>query len=323
MNKYFIVSDIHSFYDQLKESLSSAGFKKSEKDHILVICGDVFDRGNQTVEVYNYIKSIPKKRRVLVKGNHESLFLELLNKDFPDSYDYSNGTVRTFCNIAGVDEKLLSLIEQKRDLYRSGKPINSEQIRLQMHAIWSAIKDKVAESEITKWIQSDEWKDYYEVNNYIFTHSFIPLRVKDIEETKWIKSYPTYKVLPELLEAVPDWRNSASSIEWEDARWGCPWRQFKGGLFDSEIANNKILVCGHWHSSDFHQVFENGSQYDFSIYFGQNLIALDGCTAASGHTNVLVIDEESGKCYNEKLEELSVKTSKPKKVIKTVPADSI
>ena len=43
--KYFIVSDIHSFYVELKSALDKAGFNKRNKDHTLIVCGDIFDRG--------------------------------------------------------------------------------------------------------------------------------------------------------------------------------------------------------------------------------------------------------------------------------------
>ena len=84
MKKYFIVSDIHSFYDELATGLTLSGFEYNNPDHILVVCGDVFDRGEQTLEVYDFLSSLPKKRCILIKGNHESLYLKLLNKKYPD-----------------------------------------------------------------------------------------------------------------------------------------------------------------------------------------------------------------------------------------------
>lgn len=102
--KYFVTSDIHSFFDEFKSAIDVAGFKPRNKDHTLIVCGDIFDRGQKTVEVFNYLKKIPRKRRILVRGNHEDLFEELLEKSFPDKHDFSNGTVRTFCAIANVKE---------------------------------------------------------------------------------------------------------------------------------------------------------------------------------------------------------------------------
>ena len=93
--KYFVVSDIHSFCSELKYSLRQVGFNKRNKNHILIVCGDVFDRGDETIEVYKYLKSIPKKRCILIRGNHESLYKELFQDvDFKPLSYYSMKTVK-------------------------------------------------------------------------------------------------------------------------------------------------------------------------------------------------------------------------------------
>ena len=44
--KFFVVSDIHGFYNELIKAVSSAGFDKNNKNHTLIICGDLFDYSN-------------------------------------------------------------------------------------------------------------------------------------------------------------------------------------------------------------------------------------------------------------------------------------
>ena len=56
--KYFITSDIHSFYDEFIEALNKAGYDKNNKDHILIICGDIFDRGTKPLEIYEFLKNM-------------------------------------------------------------------------------------------------------------------------------------------------------------------------------------------------------------------------------------------------------------------------
>ena len=99
---YFIISDIHSFADEMICSLEKAGFDKTNKDHILIVNGDVYDRGFRSLKTYHYIKSIPKARRILITGNHDTLLKQCLEKDYPEQHDFSNGTVRTICELAGV-----------------------------------------------------------------------------------------------------------------------------------------------------------------------------------------------------------------------------
>ena len=71
--KYFVVSDIHSFFDEFKKAIDKAGFDPKDENHTLVICGDLFDRGRQPIELIRYLNhEVPRK--ILIRGNHEDLF---------------------------------------------------------------------------------------------------------------------------------------------------------------------------------------------------------------------------------------------------------
>lgn len=287
--RYFVTSDIHSFYTPLKKALKTAKFDTNNPEHVLVICGDVFDRGEETMEVFNFLKSIPEDRLILIRGNHEDLFEELLKSDFPHSHDFSNGTVRTFCAIAGIDEEQLTVG------YWLTRVDDFEEAYEMRYNVWTRIVEEVKKSEVYQWLCSDKWVNYFELGNHILVHSFIPLNIA--EDNRGIifgkhtkAAYQTY------CSYMDNWRN-ATDEDWYFARWGCPYLLFNAELFNPEIANNKVLVCGHWHTSDFHDFYEpNSSGENFDIYYGKNLIALDACTAYSGKTNVLII--EDGICYN-------------------------
>lgn len=93
MSKFFVISDIHGFYDQMIEALNEAGFDKDNPDHVLVSLGDNFDRGSCNTKVLIFLKSI--KNKVLVKGNHETLLVECCKRGFPLQHDFGNGTVKT------------------------------------------------------------------------------------------------------------------------------------------------------------------------------------------------------------------------------------
>lgn len=260
--QYFVTSDVHSFYSPLKEELDNQGFDINNKRHKLIVCGDLFDRGEETLEVYNFIKSIPKNRRILIRGNHEYLLKECLEKKFPSDYDYHNGTVKTICAFANVEYNELIFL-----------PFEKEEKKLRR---WKQITSKPIFKKLIKWVfDSNEWVDYYEYKNYIFVHSFIPLN--SIEKMSGFSK-----------EYNPNWR-IASREDFEAASWGCPFIQFAEGYFNEEIKNNKILVCGHWHCKDFHRYFE-GVEDNWDIYKGKNLIALDKCTVLTKKTNVLVIE---------------------------------
>ena len=78
--KYFVVSDVHSFYDEMVAALTSVGFDYNNPDHILVSCGDLLDRGNKTLETLKYVNGLPKERKILIRGNHEDLLTECIKR---------------------------------------------------------------------------------------------------------------------------------------------------------------------------------------------------------------------------------------------------
>ena len=142
--KIFAVSDIHSFYTPMKEALDKAGFESGNEQQLLVACGDCFDRGNESQQVLDYLMNVPNK--VLVKGNHESLFEEFCQRRYPMSHDLSNGTAKTIMDLApeakNWDVACMVAIEKMKPLL-------------------------------------DQMVDYYETENYIFVHSFVALKCND------------------------------------------------------------------------------------------------------------------------------------------------
>lgn len=284
--KYFVVSDIHSHYKELSEALNMSGYDINNENHTLIVLGDVFDRGCETKKVYKFLKSIPEDRLILIKGNHEELYLELLEKDFPDRSDFSNGTVKAFCEIAGFKRNRLDHFS----------------VLAEASVNWNAIKEKVKRSQITKWIKSDKWLDFYEVGNFILTHSFIPC-VNNSGRFNYNQATWEYK---EFWHYNPNWRTVAPEEVWSEARWGCPYKQYDAGLFEEEIKKGKTLVCGHWKCSDFHEHYYPWKDIDDAddIFYSKHLIALDATTILSKQVNVLVIDENF-KCYNQYGKELN------------------
>ena len=67
MKKYFVVSDIHSFYKPFINELTRKDFDACNNEHVLILCGDLFDRGSESLKLYEFIKT-PKERRILIRG---------------------------------------------------------------------------------------------------------------------------------------------------------------------------------------------------------------------------------------------------------------
>lgn len=142
--KLFVVSDIHGYADLLKKSLSDAGYDSSNKDHLLVCCGDLFDRGTQNLEVLKFFESIDRK--VVVKGNHEERLQETIDTGCLDEHDYTNGTVNTIQEFFGK----YSVFNDKVDF--SGK---------------TSMVNRISEFV-------GEMRDYFETEHYIFLHGWLP-----------------------------------------------------------------------------------------------------------------------------------------------------
>lgn len=262
--KYFCISDIHSYYESMIKALNAAGYDKNNKDHILVVLGDIFDRGPDSIKVYSYIQSIPRERRILIRGNHELLLKEACERKQFLSHDVSNGTINTVAQFIRADLRLgyfnnYIFVKQEREL------TNDEIFR--SFNTWNIID----------WIMSDEWVNYYEIKDYILVHCWLPVKKFDDESM--------YNPFDRKFKYRKDWRE-ATQEEWNDAMWGCPWYMYKMKLYPKD----KTIICGHWHVSDFYKNIDGKQDKCYNTYINKNIVGLDACTALTNKCNVFVID---------------------------------
>lgn len=143
--KLFVTSDIHGNFKALQKGLQEVGYDMDNPDHIFVSLGDNFDRGADNVAVYNFLRSIPAHKRVLIRGNHEEFLLWLIQRGRPLQYDYYNHTVDTVY-----------------DLAQSVRPTDLDHI-----------VDVAKETGIHRWI-NEEMGWFAETPSYIFVHGSVP-----------------------------------------------------------------------------------------------------------------------------------------------------
>ena len=147
MKKYFICSDIHSNYDEWMTALNKAGFSLDNEEHILINCGDLFDRGEKPSQCLDFICDlIDKNRAICIKGNHEVLMEMAVKAQHFNIYDEKNGTIKTFDN----------MYENKAGLQNDADLINK---------VWN-------DPRIQKYFSKLLW--YYETEKYVFVHAWIP-----------------------------------------------------------------------------------------------------------------------------------------------------
>lgn len=260
--KYYVVSDVHGFYDEFRIALATQGYFSDTEPHKLILCGDIYDRGKQVAELQNFILDLMEKDEViLIRGNHEDLMLDLLDEwdmcSYKDDINISNGTVCTALQL--TDFTLLDL------------KANPDEIKTKLSQ----------DLFITKIIPN--MVDYYETENYIFVHGWIPCTpiVYARQKGRFVYKYIYNE----------NWRE-ADETEWDKARWINGMEAAHCGVTEP----NKTIVCGHWHCSFGHSNYEgNGGEFDndsdFSPYFADGIIAIDACTAFSDRVNCIVIED--------------------------------
>lgn len=192
MKTYYITSDIHSFYSELRKALTKKGFKVNNKNHILIICGDAFDRGLEAKELLKFLLKLKKQNRLIyIKGNHEWLMEDLLddlkNNTSISYYHYTNGTLGTLSQLCNIN-----IYDLLSGFY------NYNKIMLDMKDYFKLVKDS---------------KFYYEIDDYIFVHGWIPhIRhyedLKDVHEDEWKRA----SWLNGMLEWNNGWRFNGKTI---------------------------------------------------------------------------------------------------------------
>jgi serine/threonine protein phosphatase 1 len=144
--KLFVVSDIHGHYTLLRKALAEAGFDEENPEHIFLCCGDLFDRGTENRQVYDYIRNL--KHKILVRGNHDERLAEVLTQEQTEPRDMRNGMENTLTDFFGryaVDEFGRVRLSGKMEL---------------AHRLRRFVEDML---------------DYFETEHYVFVHGWLPL----------------------------------------------------------------------------------------------------------------------------------------------------
>lgn len=261
--KYYVVSDVHGYYNLMKKALKDAGFFDEKEPCKLIVCGDMLDRGKEAVQMVDFMLKLKKEGRLIyIRGNHEDLLMqclqEIASKGVHEiasgmSKHYKNGTWDTLLQLSCMDVM---------EAYNNA----------------AELIGRVRRSPYYKELLPS-CVDYYETDNYIFTHGWIPCHCDDYRVTNGCKYNP-------------NWRK-ASVTAWKMARcfngidMACRYKMTE---------KNKTIVCGHWHTSYGHSKIEKRGKEldknaDFSPFKAKGILAIDGCTAYSGIVNCVVIEE--------------------------------
>lgn len=169
--KYYVVSDIHGFYSIFRKALEKSGYFSEAQPHKLILLGDLFDRGAEAKDLQSFILDLLEKDEVvLIRGNHEDLFEQLVTKDggLPYSHHLHNGTYDTALQLTGLD-MAFAQYEPKR-FASAGR----------------------STPYFTKIIPAA--RNWFETERFVFVHGWIPCIFK----------------AGRYYEFDPDWRNATA-----------------------------------------------------------------------------------------------------------------
>lgn len=253
MKKIFAISDIHGHFKEMLEALNESGFDIDNENHLLIVCGDSFDRGCENVSVYKYLKHLTSiNRAIVLKGNHDNFLISFFENDQP-YYNYFN------YNNNGMCETIADFMEETRpfEIYCL---LTRQEYSWDSWNKWVDITKKCVQKEYPELI---EWlkglPNYYETENYIFTHASLDLKCDNWREPK---------------------------KPWEELH-------FDNGNFIKKLNNTlKTIVLGHFDTGDLREMHHLGSVDDHSILKTEdNKIFIDGCVVLTKKVNVLVLED--------------------------------
>jgi serine/threonine protein phosphatase 1 len=252
--KYFCVTDVHGFYKILRDSLDKAGFDPNNKEHVLVSCGDLLDRGPQPRECLEYVMSLPRK--ILICGNHEDLMEQAVARGFFLYHDHSNGTVDTAMNLTG---------EGKPELATLG------------------MRDVAVYNEYIH-----ELVNYHETDNYVFVHGWIPCYVTQKDNKNHFSPYEG----DWRNASIKDWQAARwyNGMEaWHDGvkvngkiilcgHWHSSW--------GNSLYHNDGMEFPNYRSTN-----PEHRRANFGPFIDDGIIAFDACTAYSHRINVITLED--------------------------------
>lgn len=256
--KLFVMSDVHSYFEEMAEALHKNGFEMDNEDHNIVICGDLFDRGPDAVKLFEFVKEMAKKDRLFyVWGNHEDLLFdcveEIIRGRGISSHHISNGTFDTVCQLTAMSKYDLAF-----------GPLDREQFNKRIEPVLEFIRENAV--------------DLVEAGDYVFVHGWVPCdpiegRIAknwdtpdaDWDEARWINGMQAWHRgarLPGKTIVCGHWHTS----------WG--W----ANLVDNE------------RYEEFPGRKSNDLRENFAPFIQDGIIAIDACTAYTGFCNCLVLD---------------------------------
>lgn len=255
MIKYFCAGDIHSFYDEWMTALTQKGFDINNKEHHVIVCGDLLDRGPKSIECIQFMKQLQSEdRAVYVRGNHEDLLFDCCYElgTRIGSHHRSNGTVRTISHLLGISEYDV------------------------LCRVWGSEEYNMKVQPVLDWIHSTS-KNFFELGSTVFVHGWVPTTITSEDD--------------HTMRVAPNWRAG----DWRSARWENGMEMFHFNIMPPDITTvvcgHWHTSYGHCVITKTCKT-EFDSDACFDPFIQPGIVAVDACTAYTHKVNVVIFDEE-------------------------------
>lgn len=263
MKKYFICSDIHSDYDALITALKDSHFDFDNKDNILIVAGDIFDRNEDSVKVYKLLKQMyDENKAIILQGNHHSMLIDFLEKKnlglafFNFSRNGLNATIDDFLHqTLSWDMFIVSKYTEKEQKELTREQWNKEWCDFVKYAS-NLINNEYP--DLLKWLK--DMPDYLELKNSIVTHGMI-----DCNSENW--RYP--------------------KKGWNELHWATP----KDSAF-MKNTTGKHIYLGHIDTRTIRKEYGEKESYDIYTRPSGDITYLDSCTILTHKLNMIVIEDD-------------------------------
>ena len=245
----YAISDIHGCIKELQKQMEQVDL---DGDNRIVFLGDYIDRGDSSFQVLQFIRDLQKKygdkKVIVLKGNHEQMFLEWIDNyrnictdDSKEHMIFNDWLVTDFKSGANTINTFIS--KQQMDF------LNQISTTASIEKISSeAVKMILSNHEkLILWIKNMPL--YYETENQIFVHAGVDEEAEDYwmwgtTENIFLSKFPATK-----------------------------------GKFYKTIISGHIGTCSKGLANDrgYHDVYFDGESHyyiDGSVYSGGKLILL-------------------------------------------------
>lgn len=259
--KYFVFGDCHGDFEALKSQLNYMGYDPHNSEHQLLGLGDYFGRAAKSIDdcynIWQYLISEEHiNKPICLRGNHESILIDAIQRHALTEIDINNGEHNTFASF-------LSCVDPLRT-----EPIYPSTVSLDI--VWQHDAANIMNAcGLKYWLEHLPW--YHITNNYLFVHGFVPY------------SYDGGSFL--------EWYND---VTWDNCSWANTPREIAHFITRFPKGCGKTIVFGHWNTYELNRHILNKPELGYGVFFDKthHLIGLDRCTALTGKVGGVILVED-------------------------------